>query len=256
MKLDDPVAIDGMNEIEEERMMRVGNIMTPTPVTISQDSTLAEAAAAMLEARVSGLPVVGADGCIVGMITEGDLLRRAELGTAAPAAGWLAAFLSPGRAARDYVRTHGLKVRDVMTTTVLSTLPDASLASVVELMEANQVKRVPVIQDGKLVGIVSRADLLRALLQLLPGRQVAVVPDIELRKRVLAAFRSQPWAPCANVDATVKDGVVELRGAVTNDNERVGLRVIAENTPGIRAVQDRLVWVEPLSGTVIDIPKE
>lgn len=226
--------------------------MTYTPITVNADALIEEAADLMVRNRISGLPVVNTEGFVVGMITEGDLIRRAELGTAGHPPGWLATFLSPGRAAQEYVQAHGLRVREIMTNEVISVTPDLPLADVVELMRLKQVKRLPVLENGKLVGIVSRADLLRALAQLLPRRKVEAISDAELRQRVLAEMEKQGWAPRINVDVTVKNGVVELRGSVTDDRERVGLRVIAESTPGVRGVHDHLMWLEPLSGSLIE----
>jgi CBS-domain-containing membrane protein len=143
-----------------------------------------------------------------------------------------------------------------MTTDVVSTSSDAPLSEVVALMEAQQIKRLPVLQKGRLIGIVSRADLLRALTQLLPDQRAVSASDVDIRKRVLAEIDKHSWAPRVNINAAVENGVVELRGAVTDDRERLGLRVIAENTPGVRGVRDRLIWVEPVSGTVIEAPKE
>lgn len=236
--------------------MKVSDVMTRAPVTTSPDASLEDAVNLMVRMRVSGLPVVDAKGAVVGILTEGDLLRRVELGTAGQRAGWLSSFLAPGRAAHDYVRTHGRRVGEIMTRGVVSISADAPLSEVVALMETQQVKRLPVLQKGRLIGIVSRADLLRALAQLLPDRRVVATSDLELRKRVLAEIGKHRWAPRANIDATVENGVVELRGAVTDDQERLGLRVIAENTPGVRGVHDRLIWVDPVSGAVVEVARE
>ena len=236
--------------------MNVSDVMTKVLVTVRSEASIQEAATLMVQHRVSGLPVVDDAGALVGLITEGDLIRRAELGTAGARPGWLSMFLNPGRAAQEYVLTHGLKVREVMTGEVITTSPDAPLAEIVDIMESHQVKRLPVLQNQRLVGIVSRADLLRALAQLLPARKVPAISDTELRKRLLGELDKQRWVPRNNIDATVKNGIVELRGAVTDDRERLGLRVIAENTPGVRGVHDRLIWVEPISGTVVEAPKE
>jgi CBS domain-containing protein len=217
---------------------------------------LAHAANLMIKSRVSGLPVVDVKGAVIGMITQGDLLRRVELGTVGRGPGWLASFFAPGRVAHDYVRTHGRSVREVMTSEVISTCADAPLSEVVELMESQQIKRLPVLQKGHLIGIVSRADLLRALAQLLPERRVIAISDVYLRKRVLAEIAKHSWAPRNNIDVKVENGVVELWGVVTDDRERVGLRVIAENTPGVKSVHDGLIWVEPVSGAVIEMSKE
>jgi CBS domain-containing protein len=236
--------------------MNVCDVMTHVPITVSADSSLEEAADLMVCNRISGLPVVDAAGALIGMITEGDLIRRAELGTGGCQPGWLSSFFSPGRTAQDYVRTHGLRVREIMTNEVISVSPGMPLTDVVELMESQQVKRLPVLEDGKLVGIVSRADLLRALAQLLPQRTLEAISDAELRKRVLAEIEKQGWEPRVHLDVTVRNGIVELRGAVSDDRERVGLRVIAANTPGVRAVHDRLAWVEAIPDRVIEAPKQ
>jgi CBS domain-containing protein len=236
--------------------MKVSDVMTRTPVTTSPDASIEDAANLMVRTRVSGLPVVDAKGVVVGMITEGDLLRRVELGTAGREGGWLVSLLAPGRAALDFVHEHGQRVREVMTSDVISTCEDAPLSEVVELMQAQQIKRLPVLRKGDLVGVISRADLLRALALLLSERRVIEISDVELRKRVLAEIEQHPWARRVNVDATVEDGIVELRGAVTDDRERLGLRVIAENTPGVKGVHDTLIWVDPMSGTIIEAPKE
>jgi len=152
--------------------MKVADVMTRTPIAVRMDATLLEAAKIMVQSRVSGLPVIDAEGSLVGMISEGDLIRRAELGTTGRPANRLVTFLSPGRAVHDHVRTHGLSVSEVMADNVISAFPYTSLAEVAEVMEANQIKRLPVMKDGRLVGIVSRADLLRALVQLLGAREV------------------------------------------------------------------------------------
>jgi len=232
--------------------MKVSDVMTKALVTVRSEASLQEAAALMVQNRISGLPVVDPTGTLVGMITEGDLIRRAELGTAGDQPGWLSTFLNSGRVALDYVHTHGRKVREVMTREVITTFPEAPLGEVVDIMESQQIKRLPVLENHRLVGIVSRADLLRALAQLLPERTVPAISDAELRRRVLGEINKQRWAPRTTVDATVENGVVELRGAITDERERVGLRVIAENTPGVRNVHDRLIWIEPLSGMVLD----
>ncbi|MDB6014980.1 MAG: hypothetical protein JWL65_7230 [Gammaproteobacteria bacterium] len=193
--------------------VKVSDVMTRIPVTVSPDATLADAANLMIKTRVSGLPVVDVKGAVIGMITQGDLLRRVELGTEGRSPGWLSSFFAPGRAAHDYVLTHGRSVREVMTSEVISTSADAPLSEVVALMECQQIKRLPVLQKGHLIGIVSRADLLRALAQLLPERRVIEISDVYLRKRVLAEIAKQSWAPRSNIDAKVENGIVELRGS-------------------------------------------
>lgn len=232
--------------------MKVSDVMTRMPVAVRADTTLEEAARIMVGAQVSGLPVLDDEGALIGILSEGDLLRRAELETAGQPVTWLSAFLAPKRAARDYVRTHSLRVREIMTSRVISTSPDTPLSEVVGIMESRHVKRLPVMHDGKLVGIVSRADLLRALARLLPEHNVEAISDAELRRSILVEIENQKWAPRTNVDVTVKNAIVELHGVITDESERAGLRVLAESIPGVRGVHDRLMWLEPLSGTVIE----
>jgi len=142
-----------------------------------------------------------------------------------------------------------------MTENVVSVTPQDILPDIVRLMETRHVKRLPVIEDGRLVGIVSRANLVRALVRRLTqskaGSGKGVFDDGEIRDRILAEIRKEPWGPRYSVDVAVNDGVVELHGSLTNDRERTALRVAAENVPGVKAVRDHLVWVEPLSGMVI-----
>lgn len=232
--------------------MKVSDIMTHPVITVTPETTVGEAAALMLGHRISGLPVVAADGAVVGIVTEGDLLRRAETGTERRRARWLEFLVAPGRLASEYAHTHGRRVGEVMTDTVLSVGPDDAVTDVVGLMEERRIKRVPVIDQGRLIGIVSRANLVHALLRNLPRPEpLPASSDQEIHDRILAEITKQPWGPRAAIDVRVENGIVELHGAVTDDRERPALRVLAENVPGVREVRDYLVWVEPLSGFVI-----
>lgn len=220
--------------------------------TVTPETSLEEAIRTMLAGRFSGLPVVDSHGSLVGMLTEGDLLRRAETGTATRLPAWREWFAGPGRSAGRYVRTHARKVGEIMTTPVISALPDSELTEIVALMQSRRIKRVPVVEGGRLVGIVSRADLVRVLDRLLPRPGMRVVEDGDLRRHILSEVAQQRWLPRSCLDVKVADGVVELLGLITDAREREALRVIAENTPGVRDVVDHLVWIEPVSGTVID----
>jgi CBS domain-containing protein len=232
--------------------MKAADVMTRGAFTVTADSTVNDAARLMLSHRVSGLPVVDTDGALVGMLTEGDLLRRAEIGTDRRRPRWLELLLGPGRLARDYVHTHAGKVGDVMTREVVSIGPGTPLDEVAELMERHQVKRLPVVENGRILGIVSRANLLAALLEAAGEARPTASSDRDIRKRVLAEIDRQFWAPRASVDIAVEDAVIELRGVVTDERERQALRVVAENVPGVKAVRDRLVWVEPVSGLIVE----
>ena len=232
--------------------MKAGELMTRSVATLRSEATLVEAVRLMLDRQISGLPVVDDKGELVGMLTEGDLLRRAETGTERRRGRWLELLLGPGRMADEYVHSHGRRVAEIMTREVVTVEEETPLDTVVQLMERHRIKRVPVLRDGKLVGILSRADLLRALAGLLEGGEGKVAGDAAIRDRVLAEIARRAWAPREGIAVTVTDGVVELDGVVTDDKERAALRVAAENVPGVKAVRDRLVWVEPVSGTVVE----
>jgi len=226
--------------------MQVKDIMTINVISIGADEAVVKAAGLMLQNRISGLPVIDKEGELVGMVTEGDFLRRGELGTQRRRPKWLEFIVGPGKLAEEYVRTSGRKVEDVMTPDPWTVRDDDSLETVVEMMERHHVKRLPVTRGGRMVGIVSRANLLHALATYASDLPAPAGGDSAVRANIMAAFAKQDWAPRVNV--IVKDGVVELRGVVTDDRERQGLVVAAENVAGVKKVHDRLVWVEPISG--------
>jgi signal-transduction protein with cAMP-binding, CBS, and nucleotidyltransferase domain len=205
----------------------------------------------MLKRRISGLPVVDKEGALVGILTEGDLLRRGELGTQKRRPRWIEFLIGPGRLASEYVSAHGRAVREVMTTSVHTVTEDAPLIDVVKIMESRQIKRLPVVRDGRIVGILSRANLLRALVSIARDAKPAGMPDFLIRQRLLEDLGNQSWAPAAMVDVIVRDGVVHLWGTLLEERQRQGIRVLAENTPGVKRVEDHLVWIEPMSGVVV-----
>jgi CBS domain-containing protein len=234
--------------------VNAADVMTRSILSVTPDAPLVEAIRLMLDNHVSGLPVIDETGQLVGILTEGDLLRRGETGTERQRPRWLEILVGPGRLASEYVRTHGRKIDDLMTREPISVAPEAPLDEIVKLMERHRIKRVPVIEGDKLVGIVSRADLLRALARRLDEQTAGVVGDDEIRERILAMLAKASWVPRDGIEITVENGVVNLNGVILDENEREALRVAAENVPGVRAVEDHLVWVEPISGTIIDAP--
>jgi CBS domain-containing protein len=239
--------------------MIVAEIMTRDPVTVAPGASIADAAQLMLDRHISGLPVKAGDGALVGVVTEGDLLRRAETGTARRRPRWLEFLVGPGRLAGDYVDTHGRKVGEVMTAQVVSVAPNAPLDSVVTLMEQRHIKRVPVVAKGRLVGIVSRADLVRALLDSLKQSGAASskpVDDSEIRSTLSGIIDREPWGPRFSVEVAVENGTVELFGTVSDERERLAVKVAAENIAGVKTVRDHLVWVEPNSGLVFPAESE
>jgi CBS domain-containing protein len=228
------------------------DIMQRELITTTAETAIDDAVRLMVRNRISGLPVVDATGAVVGILSEGDLLRRTELGTEASVPAWIGWLAGQGRAAREYVREHARKVGEVMTVPVTTVTPHTELAEVVALMESRRIKRVPVVEGGRLVGMLTRCDLMRALESLLPKLDTRPVADAKLRLRLLASLREQRWAPRGSVDVKVVDGVVELLGVITDERTRQATQVLAENTPGVRAVVDHLIWIEPMSGVPID----
>jgi CBS-domain-containing membrane protein len=234
--------------------MKAAHIMTHNVVSVQPETTILQAAQLMLHHGISGLPVVDSDGHIVGIVTEGDFLRRAELGTRHQRPRWLQFLIGPGRLADEYVRSSSRKVEDVMTQPVRTIDDDTSLSDAVELMERHRIKRLPVVRDGRLVGIVSRANLLHALASL--GREVksTSADDEAIRECLLKQLNQESWAPVGLVDVIVRNGTVELWGTVLDERKRRALVVAAENVRGVKTVRDHLVYVEPMSGMTFGPP--
>ena len=216
---------------------------------------MALAARLMLQDDISGLPVVDRVKQLVGIVTEGDFMRRTETGTEVHRPQWLELLAGPGKLAAEYARTHARRVDEVMSTDVVAVTEDAPLDEVISLMEHPPIKRKPVIHDRALVGIISRANLLRALPVRISEMPAPSADDRSIRDHLLAEFRKQRWNTGAGIDVTVHDGVVELWGAIMDERERQAFRVAAENVPGVLAVKDHLCWVEPMSGVVMEAPE-
>jgi predicted transcriptional regulator len=208
----------------------------------------------MLRHRVSGLPVIDAAGRLVGVVTEGDFLHRVEAGTELKRPRWLEFIAGPSRLATEYVHSHGRKVGDVMSDEPVTVGEDTPVEEVVRLMEKRRIKRLPVMRGTKVVGIVSRANLLHALASVAPGAPLAAKDDQAIRDRVLDELAKQPWAPPNLIDVTVRDGAVELWGVVTADHQREAATVVAENIAGVKKVANHLAWIEPISGMIIYEP--
>ena len=238
--------------------MIVSDVMTRKVLSVTPDETVEQAAQLMLRHGISGLFVVDAGGTLAGVVTEGDLLRRDEIGTERHRPWWLRVLVSPGRQALDFTRAHGRKVSDIMTAEVICVTTDTPLEDVVETMEKQRIKRVAVTENGHMVGVVARSDLLRALL----SRERETKPpqaesdDRTIRTDILAALEAASWAPMTTLNVTVASGVVDVWGTITNPDERRAICVIAENVPGVKTVHDHLVFVEPYTGTVIESPDD
>jgi CBS domain-containing protein len=221
--------------------MNAGDVMTRNVVTVSPDTTVAELVNLLLTRNISGVPVVDADGTLVGVVTEGDLVRRSELGTERKRGGWLAFFTATATMAQEYVRSHGSKVRDLMTPGVVAVSRDTSLLDIADLMEERHVRRVPVVEDGKVVGIVSRANLLRAWASLPTETATVSADDAAIRNALLNELAHQAWSRRPENSVVVTDGIVHLWGLAATDEEKRALELAAEQTQGCKGVRNHVV---------------
>jgi len=220
--------------------------MSTKVVTVSPETSVRDIATLMIGKHVSGLPVLNDNGTLVGMVSEGDLLRRPELGTEKHRRRWASFFSGADEQAREFTKSHGLRAGDVMTEQVLHVSEDTSLGDVVNLMEKHNIKRLPVLSDGKLVGIVSRVDLLRAL----AVQQAVTLPppaegDAAIRAAMNDVLANQEWAMSAMVNVIVSDGVMHLWGVIDSKDQSQALRVAAENIPGVKSVEEHLSFSLP-----------
>lgn len=235
--------------------MKASDVMTRSVVVIGSDSSVLDAAKLMLEKQISGLPVVDSRAHLLGIVTEGDLLRRPEIGTSQHWPRWIEFLMGPRRPAATYIHSHGRKVAEVMTRDPLSIDEEAPIDDVVRLMEDNRIKRVPVTRKDKVIGVISRRDLIRVLVDAMTSDMSAAMDDREIRDCILTELAKQSWTPL-NLSVTVRDGKVDLDGIITDERQREALKVVIENTPGVKAVNDLLVWIDPVSGAVMDTPEE
>jgi CBS-domain-containing membrane protein len=219
--------------------------MVSTVISVGPDARVQDVADLLLEHRISAVPVVGNNGEILGIVSEGDLINRPESETRHRKSWWLEALASNESLAAEYVKSHSRQVTDVMTRDVITVAPDTPVAEIAALLEKNRIKRVPVVQDGKIVGIVSRANLLQGLASLGGKAPQAQPDDSALREKVMSRLQNERWTKPALITVTVQDGTVELWGIVETQTEKKAVHVLAEATPGVRAVRDNLM-IRPL----------
>lgn len=231
--------------------MRAHQIMTHDVITVTPDTTVSDAAARMLDNHISGLPVVDDTGKLVGIVSDGDFMRRSEIGTQRKRARWLQFLVGPGKEASEFVRASGRRVADVMTPDPITASEDTTLDSLVETMEKHNIKRLPIVQFGKITGIVTRTNLLRAVAQLAREVPDPTADDDHIRERVTRAIEQNDWRPLG-LQVTVKDGVVHLHGIITDYRWRDAAIVAAQNVSGVRQVHDHLCWVDPFSGMYLN----
>ncbi len=229
--------------------MKVADIMTRRVVSVAPEATILDAVGLMLKHHVSGLPVIDDRGRLVGVVTEGDFLRRPETGTERRRSRWLDAVFGPAEGAKHYVHSHGLQVGQVMTDKVVTVAEHEPLDHVVHLMEVHRIKRLPVLRGHKVVGIVSRANLMRALASVHRGARAAAKNDAAVRDRILAEIERQGWSAGADVDVVVRSGVVDVWGTIPDPAQHDALKVLVKATPGVKTVIDHLHWEGDITPT-------
>ena len=223
--------------------MRAHQLMTRKVISVAPETAIVEAAKLMLKNHVSGLPVVDDEGTLVGIVSEGDFLRRAEIGTPRTRGRLLKFLFGWGVSAEDYVHEHGRKVSEIMTPSPKTVGEQATLQDIVALMEQNSIKRVPVVRDGKLVGIVSRSNLLGAVAALAHDIPVPTTDDEQIRKRIVGEIEKHEWCPIG-LSVTVHNGIAHLNGVITDERSRQAAIVAAENIQGAVKVRDHLRWMD------------
>jgi CBS domain-containing protein len=222
--------------------------MTRDVVTVGPYTAVPDIAAIMADKHISGVPVVTDSGEIIGIVSESDLLRRVEIGTEREIRRkwWLGNLADVNTLAREYAKAHGLRAQDVMSRYVISVRASAELRDVADILDRHRIKRLPVLQAGRLVGIITRGDLVRALSQVRISKSVKRVDNAVLHKALHERIRAQPWINESCISVTVDDGVVELRGFVDTVDQHSALRALVEETVGVGRVEDKICVGNPL----------
>jgi CBS domain-containing protein len=229
-------------------MLTAADVMTTDVITVTPETPVREIAKLLYTRRISGVPVIDPNRAVVGLVSEGDLMKHVDVIGEPRRSWWLTLFAGETALAHDYAKTHGRRAQDVMTPQVITVTPTALLDEIATTLERHRIKRVPVVQDGRLVGIVTRSNLVQALATIDVSRP-ASLDDRTIRERLLADLNAQPWAHMFLKNIIVENGVVHFWGFMENEEERRALRVAAENTPGVKAVEDHLARYPRGAGT-------
>lgn len=226
--------------------MKARDVMTTKVRTVKLTTPIRKISRLLVSRRISAVPVVDKNQHVLGIVSEGDLLRRTEAGTERRRSWWADLMSEPVTRAREFVKSHGGKARDVMSRSVVCATADTELADIATLMDKWDVKRVPIVKGGKLIGIVSRSDVVWAVSRAKPQAR-SKSTDAELRQRLMTSFRSKAWAARSIVNFVVEKGRVELFGLVGSEAQRDAVRVLAEGTAGVRSVANRMSLMSRVS---------
>jgi CBS domain-containing protein len=235
--------------------MLAKEVMTRQVISVTPETGLRDAANTLLSNHVSAVPVIDAQGALVGIVSEGDLIHRSEIGTTPRHAWWQVFSLDPDEHAAEFLRVHGALVRHVMTRQVVTATEDTALAQIVDLFDRFHINRVPIVRDGRIVGIVSRSDLLRRLAHAQPASATGTRSDTAIAQDLDALLAEARWATVTSVSAAIEHevnhGVIQLSGVVGSELEREALLVAARGIPGVKSVEDADLAVVPRDITAI-----
>lgn len=219
--------------------MKVADVMSTDVISVAPGTSIKDVARTLAERRISGVPVVTADGSVVGIVSQSDLMHRAELGTEKRRKWWLHFLADERQLAREFTQAHGQHARDVMARHVVTVTPETSLGVAADMLDQHRIKRMPVVRDGRLVGMLTRGDLVRALAETAEPA-AGSVDDAAIHAALYERLRRESWSRGSIIAATVDDGVVSLRGFVESAEQRRALRVLAEEVQGVQRVEDHM----------------
>jgi CBS domain-containing protein len=225
--------------------MKASDVMTRTVTCIDEQASIAQALQLMLGKAIGGLPVINCNQQLVGIVTEGDLLRRAELASQRHIAWLKNLIFGPWFSAKEYVHTHPRSVSSIMTREILCISEDTPLSTIVRIMDQGQVKRLPVTKEGKVIGIVSRRDVRRPLSSTAVEPPAKPASDADILAQIDARLAAQRWSPLRNIEINAKHGIVTLVGTVSSSTLREALLVLVRNVPGVRDIKDELMTLPP-----------
>jgi CBS domain-containing protein len=220
--------------------MKAAEVMESHVISVRPETTVCDVARELVARKISAVPVIDEGGSLVGIVSEGDLIRRVEAGTEKHRSWWLELLTTNAQLATDYVKSHARYASEVMTREVVTVREDTSLAEIAKLFEAHNIKRVPVVRNGTVIGIVGRADLLHVLAEL-HSKSAPIQDDAGIRAEILRQLKSEHWFSSAQVEISVRDAAVTIQGIVISQEQRTAIRVAAENVPGVRSVNDQTV---------------
>jgi CBS domain-containing protein len=221
--------------------MKAQDVMVRDVVTVGPDTDVKDAVALLVEHDISALPVVDADGDLIGILSEADLLEREELGAEHHHPWWIETLMPASSLAEEFAKAHGKKVSEVMSTDVVTASEDTPVPEIAALLERHRIKRVPIVSDGKVIGIVSRSNLIQALASSKPALEPKDETDHGIRLELLDRLGKQKWTDFGSRNIIVQDGVVHLWGLVSSESERKALTALAEGIPGVSDVADEMI---------------